>query len=91
MIEDVEFRSVIKFLFLKKLPKQDIVREIEGVYKEDGPCRATIYNWIREFSSGRNSVQDASQSGRPLEIGKCKVSSVEEIDTGRVKIDSAGD
>ena len=78
MIEDVEFRSVIKFLLLKKLPKQDIVREI-GVYKEDEPCRATIYNWIREFSSGRSSVQDASRSGRPLEIGDAKSAQLKKL------------
>ena len=79
MIEDVEFCSVIKLLLLKKLPKQDIVREIEDVYKEDGPCRATIYNWIREFSSGRSSVQDASQSGRPLEIGDAKSAQLKKL------------
>ena len=68
MYQPVEFRSVIRFLLLRKTEKKDIVRQLEETYGNESPCKATIYNWIREFSSGRNNVFDEERSGRPQEI-----------------------
>ena len=46
MSDNVEFRSVIKFLLLKTTSGQEIIAQLQDVYKSDCPCKATIYNWI---------------------------------------------
>ncbi len=67
---DIEFRGV-KVFIVEKTSKAGRC-EWNRWYKEDAPCRATICNWICEFSPGRTSVQDASRPGRPSEIGDIK-------------------
>ena len=67
--EPVEYRSVIKFLVFKKTPPAEIMAQLQEVYRENTPSRATVYYWIKEFKSGRNSVfDDNSKGGRPVEI-----------------------
>ena len=72
MYQQVEFRSVIRFLLLRKTEKKDIICQLHEAYRNEAPCKATIYNWIREFSSGRNNVFDEERSGRPQEIAEEK-------------------
>ena len=68
----VEYRSVIKFLVLRGTAAGEIVQQLQEVYVDQCPCRATIYNWIREFQRGRQSVFDAEREGRPPEIPDAK-------------------
>ena len=48
MSYNVEFRGVITFLLLKKTSSQEIIAQLQDVYKSNCPCKATIYNWIRD-------------------------------------------
>ena len=68
MISPVEYRSVIKFLLLRKMESAEIIQQLRETYKEDCPARATIYKWIQLFKSGRESVFDTEKEGRPCEI-----------------------
>jgi histone-lysine N-methyltransferase SETMAR len=68
MAEAVEYRSVIKFLLLRNVTKPEILQQLQEAYQDNCPSRATIYNWIREFRSGRQSVFDTEREGRPSEI-----------------------
>lgn len=86
MFENVEFRSVIRFLLLKGSDKKEIIDQIKEVYGEEAPSKATIYNWIREFSSGRTSVYDAIKSGRPVEINENVSTKLREIIKNERKI-----
>ena len=86
MFENVEFRSVIRFFVLKGCDKKEIIDQLKEVYGDEAPCKATIYNWIREFSSGRTSVYDSAKSGRPVEIGKEISANLEEIIRNERKI-----
>lgn len=79
MYENLEFRSVVRFLLLKGLQKNEIVIEIQSAYKNQSPCTATIYNWIREFKCGRTNIHDAERSGRPIEIGDEKSLKLQKI------------
>lgn len=79
MYDDIEFRSVIRFLLLRKIPKKEIITQLQEAYGSDAPCKATVYNWCREFSSGRTSVFDQQRTGRPAEIGDQKTNQLKKI------------
>ena len=79
-IAPVEYRSVIKFLVLKNIPTQEILKELQLVYKEQCPGKSTVYYWIAEFKGGRQDVQqDFSRVGRPQEIPEMKISQCDDI------------
>jgi [histone H3]-lysine36 N-dimethyltransferase SETMAR len=68
MDSNVEYRSVIKFLLLRHTESSEILHQLQEAYGNECPSRATVYNWIRDFKHGRQSVFDAERSGRPCEI-----------------------
>lgn len=68
MSSTVEYRSVIRFLVLRQVTSPEIIQQLQETYGDDCPCRATVYNWIREFRYGRQCVFDAEREGRPVEI-----------------------
>ena len=72
-MDEVEYRSVIKFLLLRKQSPSEILQQLQEGYKESCPSKTTVYYWIREFRGGRQSVfTDTSKSGRPEEIPAAK-------------------
>jgi transposase len=64
---------------LKKTSSQEIIAQLQDVYMSECPCKATIYNWIREFKSGRTTVFDMEKPGRPVEVGNEKKEMLPEI------------
>ena len=69
-VTSIEYRSVIRFLVLKKMDSKTIIEELRSVYGDNAPSRSTIYYWIGEFKNGgRTNVEDDLRSGRPVEIG----------------------
>ena len=62
-----EKRAVIKYLNLKGLTPNEISSDMKVVLGDDAPSYATIYRWIAEFQRGRESIEDAHRSGRPVE------------------------
>ena len=64
-MEKVEYRSVIKFLFLQKKTPKNIHEEMFAVYHNDCPSYEVVKHWCRQFKCGRLSIHDEPRSGRP--------------------------
>jgi histone-lysine N-methyltransferase SETMAR len=69
-LESVQYRSVIRFLFLKGKNREEIRSDLSTVYGDQCPSQATIYRWYNDFKSGRTSVVDEDKPGRPSEISE---------------------
>ena len=61
----VEYRSVIRFLFLRGKNADQIMQELQLAYGDSAPSRTTTYDWIKQFKNGRVSVEDGKSTGRP--------------------------
>lgn len=72
MLENVQYRSVIRFLFLQGKSRNEIRDELVAVYRDECPSWSTIKRWVNEFQSGRTSVMDEERPGRPVEIDEDK-------------------
>ena len=67
-LESVQYRSAIRLLFKKGKSKDEILLELNAVYEDQCPSRATVYRWYNYFKSGRTSVIDDDKPERPCEI-----------------------
>jgi len=93
-MNEVEYRSVIKFLVIGKLAPNEILQQLQEVYKKSCPSKTTVYYWIREFRGGRRSVfTDMSKSGRPAEIPVAKEEECAALirENRHIRIDDAAD
>ena len=59
-----------QYLFLEGKTRQDIVKELNKVFRADCPSLATIKGWFNDFQRGRTSVFDEKKPGRPKEINE---------------------
>ncbi|XP_049819598.1 uncharacterized protein LOC109601928 isoform X4 [Aethina tumida] len=64
-MENIEYRSVIKFLFLKGNTPSQIKDELDSVYGDSAPSFVTVKFWAAEFKRGRKSLRDGERSERP--------------------------
>lgn len=64
-IEKIEYRAVIKYLFLKGNTPSKIKEELDAVYGDCAPSFTTVKFWAAEFKRGRTSLGDDERSGRP--------------------------
>jgi transposase len=65
-MSNAEQRYVIKFL-QKEGRQADVIHEqLVNVYGTDALSKPTIYQWLREFTCGRETVKDLPRPGRPL-------------------------
>ena len=69
-LENVQYRSVIRFLLMKGKSREEIFVELSSVYGEESPSISTVKRWFNHLRDGRTSVFDEEKSGRPLEIGE---------------------
>ena len=63
----VEFRAVIRYLYLKVKTSKEIHGELADVYGSSAPSYAQVKFWVGEFKRGRTSLEDEARSGRPLD------------------------
>ena len=61
----VEYRAVIRYLYLKGKTGQEIHCELINVYGSSAPSYAQVKFWVGEFKRGRTSLEDETRSGRP--------------------------
>ena len=63
----VEYRAVIRYLYLKGKTGKEIHGELVDVYGSSAPSYAQVKFWVGEFKRGRTSFEDDTRSGRPLD------------------------
>ena len=63
----VEYRAVIRYLYLKGKTYKEIHGELADVYGPSAPSYAQVKFWVGEFKRGRTSLVDEARSGRPLD------------------------
>ena len=64
---------------MRHIAKKEIILQLQQAYGDQAPCKATLYNCCREFSSGRTSVFDSKRTERPVEIGDEKIENLTKI------------
>ena len=62
---NIEYRAVIRYLYLKGKTGQEIHCELNNVYGSSAPSYAQVKFWVVEFKRGRTSLEDETRSGRP--------------------------
>ena len=63
----VEYRAVIRYLYLKGKTGKEIHGELADVYGTSAPSYAQVKFWVGEFKPRRTSLEDEARSGRPLD------------------------
>ena len=63
----VEYRAVIRYLYLKGKTVKEIHGELADVYGSSAPSYAQIKFRVGEFKRGRTSLEDEARSRRPLD------------------------
>ena len=63
----VEYRAVIRYLYLKGKTDKEIHGELADVYGSSAPSYAQVKFLVGEFKHGRTSLEDEARSGRPLD------------------------
>jgi hypothetical protein len=75
-----EQRSIVHFLWEKRLNAKDIHKQIFPVYGGKCLSRKAVHNWVEKFSQGRPKVADVIRPCRPVEIAtEATVQRVEEL------------
>ena len=63
----VEYRAVIRYLYLKGKTGKEIHDELADVYESSALSYAQVKFWVGEFKRCRMSLKDEARSGRPLD------------------------
>ena len=61
----VEYRAVIRYLYLKGKTGQEIHCELTNVYGSSAPSYAQVKFWVGEFKRSRTTLEDETRYGRP--------------------------
>ena len=62
-MDNIEYRTVIKYLFLKGNTPTQIKDELDSVYGDSAPSFTTVKFWPADFKRGRKSLGDDSTFG----------------------------
>ena len=63
----VEYRAIIRYLYLKGKTGKEIHGELADVYGSSAPSYVQVKFWVGELERGRTSLEDEAKSGRPLD------------------------
>lgn len=66
-MDKVNYRAMIKRLYLKGLSAKQIINKLESIHGDSAPKEKYVYYWFTEFKCGRTNINDAPRSGRPNE------------------------
>ena len=64
-MDQVEYRAVFRFLYLKGRIPTEALDEMKDVYGDDAPSYDVVKHWHRQFKCGRKSVEMTPIPGRP--------------------------
>ena len=59
------FRAIIFYNFRRGLTQQQCIDELNSIFGDEHPSRASVYRWYGEFNRGRCSLQDEFSEDRP--------------------------
>ena len=59
----VEYRAVIRYLYLNGKTGQEIHCKLTNVYGSSAPSYAQVKFWVGEFKHSRTSLEDETRSG----------------------------
>ena len=65
-IEPVEFRAVMRLLYLKGSKPKEALDKMNVIYWEDAPSYDVVKLWHGQFKCGRTSVERVPIPGHPL-------------------------
>src|SRR5436190_23148743 len=88
-MDKIEYRAVIKYMFLKGNTPTQIKDELDSVYGDSAPSFTTVKFWAAKFKRGRKSLGDDERSGRPkTAITDENIAKVHEmvLDDRRIKV-----
>ena len=63
----VEYRAVIRNLYLKGKTDKEMHGELADVYWSSAPSYAQVKFWVEVFNRSRTSLEDEARSGCPLD------------------------
>ena len=63
----LEYRAVIRYLYLKGKTGKEIHGELANVYGSSAPSYAQVKFWVGKFKRSRTSLEDEGRSGRPMD------------------------
>ena len=64
-LDKIEYRAVIKYMFLKGNTCTQTKDEFDSVYGDSASSFTTVKFWTAEFKRGRKSLGDDERSGPP--------------------------
>ena len=65
MNEQLQQRSIIRFLFLEGVCCRDIYKRLKKQFGKNTVSLSSVYFWVRKFRNGVVNVKDAQRTGRP--------------------------
>lgn len=66
-MSNIEYRAVMKFLVKEGIRPSEIFERLRNVYGDLSPSYSTVKYWCSLFKMGRESLEDNSRPGRPVE------------------------
>ena len=66
-MEQEQYRSVIRFLFLDGKTCEEIKAKLDAVYGDLSPSMSTVGYWFNEFKRDRTTVFDEERQSRPAD------------------------
>ena len=57
-MDDTEKRQIIKYLFKKGIPSQEIYEDMVDTFGDDSTSYTIIAKWVGEYQRGREKVKD---------------------------------
>ena len=55
----------VRLYFRRGLTQQHCIDELNSIFGDEAPSRASVYRWYGEFNRDRSSLQDEFREGRP--------------------------
>ena len=62
------FRAIIFYNFRRGLTQQQCIDELNSIFGDEAPSKASVYRWYGEFNRSRSSLQDEFREVRPKSI-----------------------
>ena len=74
----IQIRSIIRYLYLKKLSPNDILDEINEIY---GPIvgKTMVYKWYNKFKEGEKEVEETQRASKKRKIGDFEKEKIIEV------------